>query len=71
MKRTAPPTPETQPGSSARDARFYLGTAAVIGALATGILLSVGAANWTVLLLLLLFAIFLGLGLASLRCQSK
>lgn len=70
VKRTAPPAPDV-PGSSARDARFYLGTAALILALATGILLSVGVVNWTVLLLLLLFAVFLGLGLAGLRRQSK
>ncbi|MFJ1763171.1 caspase family protein [Amycolatopsis sp. NPDC088138] len=70
VKRTAPPAPDV-PGSSARDARFYLGTAAVIAVLATGVLLTVGGFSWVVLLLLLLFAIFLGLGLGGLRRQSK
>ncbi|MFG1642603.1 caspase family protein [Amycolatopsis sp. NPDC049252] len=71
VKRTAPPAPDLPGSSSARDARFYLGTAAVIFALATGILLSVGVGNWMVLFLLLLFAVFLGLGIAALRRQSK
>jgi hypothetical protein len=74
-KRTAPPAPENPavPGrlGSARDARFYLGTAGLIVALAIGILLAVGVVNWIVLLLLLLFAVFLGLGVANLRRQSK
>lgn len=56
---------------SARDARFYLGTAGLIVALVIGILLAVGVVNWIVLLLLLLFAVFLGLGVANLRRQSK
>jgi hypothetical protein len=74
-KRTAPPAPENPavPGrlGSARDARFYLGTAGLIIALVIGILLAVGVVNWIVLLLLLLFAVFLGLGVANLRRQSK
>lgn len=71
MKRTAPLVPEVpDPRGEARDARFYLGTAGLMVALAIGILLAVGLGSWVVLLFLI-FLVFLGLGVAAFRRQSK
>ncbi|WP_328444083.1 caspase family protein [Amycolatopsis sp. NBC_00438] len=71
VKRTAPLVPEVpDPRGEARDARFYLGTAGLMVALAIGILLAVGLGSWVVLLFLI-FLVFLGLGVAAFRRQSK